>query len=160
SLAVTAAHVIRARAAGGAPSAFQDPAARFFGSLKIEDWNRDRPTLEIPIRLEREVTLPAMQGDLSLDSCRLPLAVTVSPLTVLQDHVVLSLALERDEKSGEKLGKRDRDWTVLNSEDRAQAEHEVGRLYRGGFLHAGRNALLRRVRALASRDSLWQGLMV
>jgi len=33
------------------------------------------------------------------------------------------------------------------------------RLYRAGLLGFGRNALLKRVRALAARDSLWQGLM-
>jgi hypothetical protein len=156
-LSITAVHVIRAR--GGAPGALQDPVARFFGSLKVEDWNRKRPTLEIPIRLERAVTLPAMEGDLSLDSSRIPLSLGVSALTVLQDRLVMSLALEHEAAFGEKAGRRDRDWTVMNPEDRAFAEREVGRLYRRGLIHTGRNVLLRRVRTAAARDSLWQGLM-
>jgi hypothetical protein len=157
SLAITAAHVVRAR--GGAAGPLTDPAARFFGSLKVEDWNRERPTLEIPIRLEQAVTLPAIEGDFSLDSCRISLALAVSALTVLQDRLVVSLALERGVKSSEKLGNYDPDWTVLSPESRVLAEKEAGRLNRRGLIHVGRSVLLRRVHALAARDSLWQGLM-
>jgi hypothetical protein len=155
-LAITAARVTRS---GGGLGAFAAPAARFFGSLKAEDWNRQRPSLEIPIRVEQQVTLPPIEGDLSLDSCRIPLVVGVSTLTVLEDRLVISLALGQDMESGERAGIRSPDRTVLKPENQKQAEKELGRQYRGGPLHSGRNALLRRVRALAARDSLWQGLV-
>ena len=151
-LAITAAHVLRS---GGGPGAFAAPAARFFSSLKVEDWNRDRPTLEIPIRVEQQVMLPAIEGDLSLDSCRIPLVVGVSALTVLQDRLVLSFTLSQDAHKWMRgpVGEG------LEPVDRTRDGHERGRLRRGGQRRAERHALLARVRALAARDSLWQGLM-
>ncbi|HET9951396.1 MAG TPA: hypothetical protein VFS09_06335 [Candidatus Eisenbacteria bacterium] len=155
-LAITAAHVVRS---GGGPAAFMAPAARFFSSLKVEDWNRQRPSLDIPIRLEQQVTLPAFEGDLSLDSCLIPLVVGVSTLTVLQDRLVISFALAPDMESGEGAGAPRPEWAAPKPEDLKQAEKEAERLYRGGRLNLRRDALIQRVRALAGRDSLWQGLM-
>lgn len=155
-LAITAAHVVRS---GGGPGAFAAPAARFFSNLKVEDWNRQRPSLDIPIRVDQQVTLPAFEGDLSLDSCLIPLVVGVSTLTVLQKRLVISLTLARGKESGERAEIRGPERAVLKPEDRKQAEKGLGRLYGGGLLHSGRNALLQRVWALAARDSLWQGLM-
>ncbi len=155
-LAITAARVMHK---GGGPGLFAAPAARFFGSLKAEDWNRQRPSLEIPIRLDQEVTLPPIEGDLSLDSCRIPLVVGVSALTVLQDRLVISLAVARDKGAGPRVAIRPPEKTVLEPADRKRAEKEVARLYHRGLLIPERNALLRRVRALAARDSLWQGLV-
>jgi len=144
-LAITEARVVRAR--GGPFGLFADPAARYFSSLKVEDWNRQRPSLEIPIRVDQQVTLPAIRGDLSLDSCRIPLVVGVSTLTVLQGRLVVSLTLGRNANSGEKAAIRAPDTAPPKPEDR------------WGLLHSKPAALLERVRALASRDPLWQGLM-
>ena len=151
-LAITAAHVIRTEGRGRGPLA--DPAARYFGSLKVEDWNRQRPTLEIPIRVEQEITLPSIQGDLSVDSCRIPLVVGVSALTVLQDRLVISLALGRD-KGAVPVSP----FTVVEPQERKRSENELIRLYRRGLSHFGHQALLNRVRAFAARDSLWRGLV-
>jgi hypothetical protein len=131
-----------------------NPAARYFSSLKVEDWNRQRPTLEIPIRVEQEILLPPIQGDLSVDSCRIPLVVGISALTVLQDRLVISLALGLD-KGAVPVPV----WTVVEPAERKRSENELIRLYRRGLSHFGHQALLQRVRALAARDSLWQGLM-
>ncbi len=151
-LAITAAHVIRARGTVGGPLA--NPAARYFSSLKVEDWNRQRPTLEIPIRVEQEITLPPIQGDFSVDSCRIPLVVGVSALTVLQDRLVISLALGADRGPTPVPP-----WAVVEPRERRRSKNELIRLYRGGLSHFGHKALLNRVRAFAARDSLWQGLM-
>jgi len=155
-LAITAAHVVRS---GGGPGAFATPAARFFSSLKVEDWNRQRPSLEIPIRVEQQVTLPAIEGDLSLDSCRIPLVVGVSALTVLQDRLVLSLSLAQDAQTGERVWMRGPDRAALKPADRTRADRGRGRIHRGRGRRSGRSALLGRVRALAAGDSLWQGLL-
>jgi hypothetical protein len=48
---------------------------------------------------------------------------------------------------------------VQSGEDRKAAAQGRGKLYRGVLLHLGEDELLRKVLALASRDSLWQGLM-
>jgi hypothetical protein len=148
-LAITDAHVIRTKSRMG--GAFANPAARYFGSLKVEDWNRQRPTLDIPIRVEQEITLPRIEGDFSVDSCRIPLAVGISALTVLQDRLVISLALGQDK--GAPL------WTVVEPQERKRSENELIRLYRRGLSHFGHQALLDRVRAFAARDKLWRGLV-
>src|SRR6185503_3788618 len=126
-LAITSAHVIRS---GGGPGAFAAPAARFFSSLKVEDWNRQRPSLEIPVRVEQQVTLPAIEGDLSLDSCRIPLVVGVSALTVLQDRLVISFMLAQDAPSGEREKILGSNRAALKPVDRTQAD-------RGRFPLAG-----------------------
>lgn len=153
-LAITAAHVVRT---GQGMGPFAAPAARFFSSLQIEDWNRQRPSLEIPIRVDQEVTLPPIQGDLSLDSCRIPLVVAVSALTVFQDRLVISLTLGRDRVPGETPGVAGAG-PRMTPEDRQSAEESLGRPDRGGS-RLERSALRQRVSALAARDSLWHGLM-
>jgi len=155
-LAISATQVMRS---GGGPGVFTAPAARFFSKLKVEDWNRQRPSLDIPIRVDQQVTLPAIEGDLSLDSCRIPLVVGVSTLTVLQRRLVISLTLARNVEVGESVGVRPPDTTALTPEDRKPSQKASGDWYRGGFLHASRDPLLQRVRSLAARDSLWQGLI-
>src|SRR6185295_16090455 len=127
-LAITSAHVIRTRAR--VSRALADPAARYFGSLKVEDWNRQRPALDIPIRVEQEITLPPIQGDFSVDSCRIPLVVGVSALTVLQDRLVISLALGKERGMGPISP-----WTVVDRQERKRSENELTRLYRRGLSH-------------------------
>ncbi|HEY6572998.1 MAG TPA: hypothetical protein VI198_06725, partial [Candidatus Eisenbacteria bacterium] len=161
-LSITAAHVVRAGRAkgpGGLPWLIADPAVRYFSSLKVEDWNRQRLSIEIPIRVDQQVTLPAIAGDLSLDSCLVPLVVGVSTLTVLQDRLVVSLSLAPDMEPDAGMGIRAAQGSAPNPEDRKLAEKELRRLKRGGLLRSGRDLLLERVRALAARDSLWQGIM-
>lgn len=155
-LAITSAHVTRARG-GRARGPLADPAARYFGSLKVEDWNRKRPSLDLPIRVEQEVTLPAIDGDISVAAARIPLVVGISALTVLQRRLVISLALGRSKSSGDSAGVRV--WTVVNPEEPKRAENKLRRLYNQGLFHFGQKALLDKARALAARDSLWQGLM-
>ena len=84
-LSVTGAHVVRA--GHGAARTFMNPAARFFGGLKVEDWNRERLNLDIPIRLDQEITIPDLTGDVSLKARRISLRVCVSALTVLQNRL-------------------------------------------------------------------------
>ena len=153
-LAITAAHVIRS---GGRSGPFAAPAVRFFSSLKIEDWNRGRPSLEIPVRLEQQVTLPPINGDLSLDSCVIPLVIGVSALTVLQDRLVISLALAHAMQPGERAVLRGPDSTGLDRREQKGTQEKRDRRRRGPFT-SERDDLLRRVRALATRDSLWMGL--
>ena len=152
-LAITAAHVIRS---GGRSGPFAAPAVRFFSSLKIEDWNRGRPSLEIPVRVEQQVTLPPIKGDLSLDSCLVPLVIGVSALTVLQDRLVISLTLAHAMQQGERADVRGPE-AGLNRKDQEGARVRRDRRRRGPFT-SERDDLLRRVRALATRDSLWKGL--
>jgi len=155
-LSVTGAHVIRA--GHGSEKTFMKPAARFFGGLKVEDWNRERLSLELPIHLDQEITIPDVNGDVSLRARRIPLRVRVSALTVLQNRLVLSLFLERDADAGEPLPVETAR-VVLRPRAREQMEETARRLFEQGHGAAARDSILRRVQALAARDSLWQGIL-
>jgi hypothetical protein len=156
-LSVTGAHVVRA--GRGAAKTFMNPAARFFGGLKVEDWNRERLSLDIPIRLDQEITIPDRTGEVSLEARRIPLRVRVSALTVLQNRLVLSLFLEPDGSTGKPPAMEQRGRVMLTPHFRKRMEREVRRLFQSGHGKAARNDILRRVRALAARDSLWRGIM-
>ena len=153
-LAVTGAHVIRAGT--GLARSFLNPAARFFGGLRIEDWNRERFSLEIPIRLEQGITFPHLTGDVSLPERRMPLAVSVSAFTVLENRLVLSLALEPDSASGEP---HPAEWIPFTDANRASMERQARRLYKSGRGAAMRDTLLAKTLDLASHDLLWKGLI-
>ena len=156
-LSVTGAHVVRA--GRGAARSFMNPAARFFGGLKVEDWNRERLSLDIPIRLGQEITIPNLTGDVSLEARRIPLGVRVSALTVFQNRLVLSLFLEPDSSTEEPPATAQRGRVMLTPLARERTEREAHRLFQRGHGEGARNETLRRVRALAARDPLWRGIM-
>jgi len=156
-LVITRAHVVRSGRGRGWVSPWINPVARYFAGLKVEDWNRERPNLEIPIRLKQEITLPSLQGDVSLPERRIPLAAHISAITVLQDRVVLSLNVEQGQGSRAVPAGTPR--VELSPEIRRRAEKEVHRLYRGGRIRAEQDFLLRRVRDHAEHDSLWQAIL-
>ena len=156
-LAVTHAHVVRAGNGKGTP--FLNPVARYFGGLKVEDWNRERPSVEIPIRVKQQLTLPELDGDVSLPSRSIPLDAHVSALTVLEHRVVLSLELERDPAYGEAPRPVTGDRLELTSALRARAEEAVRGLSKSGHFREKGDLLLKSVRQLAADDSLWQGIM-
>lgn len=156
-LAVTAVHVIRA--GHGIARTFLNPAARFFGGLRIEDWNRDRFSLEIPVRVEEAITFPHLTGDVSLPERRIPLAVRISAFTVLQNRLVLSLALEPDSAAGEVGSAQPAEWISLTETNRGRMERQARVLYESGRGAAMRDTLLSKTLALASGDPLWKGLL-
>jgi hypothetical protein len=156
TLSVTAFRVMRA--GSRARPNFLNPVVRYFAGLRAEDWNRERPTLDIPVRLEREVTLPMLTGDFLVDSTRLAVAVRVAALTVFQDRLVLSLALEREGEDRSSAAAVE-DWVAPPLESRERMEQAALRLYREGRGIAARDAIRDRVANLADGDSLWQGLV-
>jgi hypothetical protein len=156
-LAVTGAHVIRA--GNSMAPTFLNPAARFFGGLRIEDWNRERFSLEIPVRLEEAITFPHLTGDISLPERTIPLAVRVSAFTVLENRLVLSLALEPDSASAEADSASAPEGISLTDSTRGQMERQARRLYRSGRGMAMRDTLLAKTLDLAARDPLWKGLI-
>lgn len=155
TLAVTAFRVMRAGRTG---SNFLNPVVRYFAGLRAEDWNRERPTLEIPVRLEREVMLPTLTGDLTVDSTRVAVAVRVAALTVFQERLVLSLALEGEGQDRESFASA-QGWVAPSLEGRGRMEQAALRLFREGRGAEAREAIRARVTVLAAGDSLWRGLM-
>ena len=78
-----------------------NPVARFFARQRAGDWNRQRRRIEIPVRVEHELVLPAVDGKVTLPETRVPLAVQVSAVTTLDHRLAVSLALQSDSTSGE-----------------------------------------------------------
>ncbi|HEU5309916.1 MAG TPA: hypothetical protein VFV24_00560, partial [Candidatus Eisenbacteria bacterium] len=157
TLAVTAYRVLRAGTR--ARPNFLNPVARYFANLRAEDWNRERPTLDIPVRLERDILLPTLTGDLTVDSTRLALAVRVVALTVFEDRLVLSLALGQGDRDEEESFAGVEDWVAPPLESRERMEAAALRLFQERRGIAARNAIQGRVSDLAKGDSLWQGLV-
>lgn len=155
-LSVTGAHVIRA--GRGNARTFMKPAARFFGGLKVEDWNRERLSLEIPIHLDPEITIPDLTGEVSLRARRVPLRVRISALTVFQNRLVLSLFLERDAEAGEPPPVQPAR-VVLTPRARERLERDARRLFENGQGALARTRVLKQVRDQAAHDSLWQGIV-
>ncbi len=155
-LVITGVHVIRAGHLRGRP--IMNPVVQFFSGLKVEDWNRQRLSLEIPIRLERQIKLPELKGDVSLEARRIPLAIRVSALTVLHERLALGLALDPDSTAGESLAVARPEWALPKPADSIPTGRDLRRLDRAGRGRATRDRLIRQVRALAASDSLWLGL--
>lgn len=157
TLAVTGFRVVRAgpRAVRG----LMNPAVRYFAGLRAEDWNRARPTLDIPVRLEQEVTLPMLTGDVTVDSARIALAVRVVAVTVFQGRLVLSFALERMGEEESRSAAAVEDWVAPPLESREHMEQAALRLFREGRGIQARDGIRSRIGDLAARDSLWQGLV-
>ena len=158
-LAVTAVHVIRA-GGKGRNGMLWNPVARYFSGLKGEDWNNQRPSIEIPIRLDRDITLPPIVGELTVAQRRVPLDIAVSAVTVHRDRLVLSLAVRLGAHGVTANG----DTTLTAARPGWLAEHpaaqkqDLERLYLKGISPAIRERLLDDVEDLAAHDPLWQGI--
>src|SRR6185295_1828770 len=88
---------VHARRAGPRnPQSVLNPVAHYFGGLKAADWNRKRQPIHLPRRIDREIVLPELDGDISLAESRIPLSLQVSAVTTLEDHMAISLALPPD----------------------------------------------------------------
>jgi hypothetical protein len=90
--------------------AFVNPVIRYFSRLRVEDWNAHPHPVAIPIRIEKEIVLPPIEGDVRIAETRIPLAVRVSTVTTLAGRMVVSLALEPDTLSGEVPGAPRETW--------------------------------------------------
>jgi hypothetical protein len=76
--------------------AFANPAARFFSRQKAREWNDLQAPLHLPLRLEPTLSLPRVDGDVSIPATDLPLAIRLHGVTVLHDRLVVSLDLLPD----------------------------------------------------------------
>jgi len=158
-LAVTGVHVIRA-GGKGRNGFLWNPVARYFSGLKGEDWNNQRLTIDIPIRLEREITLPPIVGELNVAERKVPLDIAVSSVTVHRDRLLLSLAVRLGGRGNPAVG--DTSSTRANAgwlaEHPAAEKQDMETLYLKGIAPGDRERLLDDIEDLASRDPLMQGL--
>lgn len=127
-----------------------NPAARYFASLRAEDWNRQRRFVQIPIRVDQRIELPELKGGVAVPGRTVPFVVRTSAVTVYQRRLAVSLAFAPEADSSRRTASP---WT----EGLDEASKEVRRLHRASedALIRERRGLEDRVRVLAERDSLW-----
>jgi hypothetical protein len=150
---------VRARRAG--PQTLQailNPVARYFGRLKAADWNRNRQRIYLPLRIDREIVLPELDGDVSLAKTRITLSVRVSAVTTLEKHMAVSLALLPDSES---VGKQSDAKRTTSIEQVAGPPSPLWFLgFRRRFrLVAEEDSLRIQVARLARKDPLWGGVV-
>ena len=130
------------------------PAARYFASLKAEDWNRNRHVIQIPIRLDQRIEMPEVRGDVSIAGRRVQVAVHTSALTAYDRRIAVSLAFAA---APESVPSGASAWTEGMGAATLGASRIRTRRSEESLL-AERQRLEERVRALAERDSLWRAL--
>jgi hypothetical protein len=139
------------------------PASHYFASLRAEDWNRSRYLIEIPVRVDQSIELPAIHGELHIPGGHVPIAVRTAAVTVYERRFAVSLefaprAPGQEQAPAESVFHGESPWMRQFE----AAVHEAGRQ---GDVHASRDSLLAererlftRVHELAQRDTLWRAL--
>ena len=138
------------------------PASHYFASLRAEDWNKSRHLIEIPVRVDQAIELPAIRGELSIPGGQVPIAVRTSAVTVYERRFAVSLEFAPREAGQESLAvdsvfHGESPWTrQLEATVREASRHDVN-VSRDALL-AERERLFARVHDLAQRDTLWRAL--
>jgi hypothetical protein len=150
---------VRARRGGARGlQAVLNPVARYFGRLKADDWNRNRQRIHLPLRIDREIVLPALAGDVALAESRVPLSVWVSAVTTLENHMAISLALLSDSAGSHATidGKEARGVEAVPGPPRRRWLRWLGGM---GQPETEETSLRVEVARLASADALWRGVV-
>jgi hypothetical protein len=145
-LEITDLHVTRA-----GPTRVQallNPAVRYFGLQKVQEWNDLQSSFHLPLKIHSDLKVPAVEGDIDLPAVRLPLAIRVALVMALENRLLVSLVLLPEGDST-----------------------TVGPVPAAGAWTAGPHpnvpydaqtidALRDSVRAFAARDSLWRAVVL
>jgi hypothetical protein len=138
------------------------PASHYFASLRAEDWNKSRYRIEIPVRVDQSIELPAIRGEVHIPGGHVPVAVRTSAVTVYERHFAVSFEFAprgpgQDSIPVDSVFHGESAWTrQLEATVRQAGRHDV-RVSRD-LLLAERERLFRRVHDLAQRDTLWRAL--
>src|SRR5262249_39179684 len=138
------------------------PAAHYFASMRAEDWNQSRHLVEIPVRLNQVIELPAVHGHVMIPVGQVPIAVRISALTVYERRLAVSIEFAergpgQDSVPVDSVFHGESPWTrSLQAEVRAASRHEAQ--VDPELLLAERERLAPRVHDLAGRDTLWRAL--
>ena len=131
------------------------PVAGYFGHLQAEDWNRNRQQIYLPLRIDREIVLPGIEGDVAVPESRVPISVRVSAVTTLDRRLAVSLALRPDADLGEPAIPADSLWNMEHPEAPAASDALPRARFRMPHF-AEPESLGVRVARLSSADPLWQ----
>jgi hypothetical protein len=130
------------------------PVFRYFGGLRADDWNRREEPLVIPVAIEHDIVLPALDGQVTISETRVPVSFAVTEVTTFEGRMAISLGLLPDSLAN--AGPPPRADTV----DVGGRERSPGG---GPDVGAGTwrdtNELTLRVLRLAGRDSLWRSVL-
>ena len=143
---ITDLHV--ARAGPTRVQALLNPAVRYFGLQKVQEWNALQSSFHLPLKIQSDIKVPAIQGDIDLPAVRLPLAIRVATVMALENRLVVSLRLLPENDTTETIGPE-------------QPSTRTFSLRRGAPVDPETVATLRdSVRAFAARDSLWRAVLL
>jgi hypothetical protein len=133
------------------PTSFQalmNPAVRYFGLQKVQEWNDLQSSFHLPLKVSSDLKVPAVSGDLDLPAVRLPLAIRLASVISLENRLVVSLRL-LPEGDSTVVGPEapQRGWKF---DERAGGASDIKTVA----------ALVDSVRAFAARDSLWRAVLL
>jgi hypothetical protein len=147
-LEITNIQVLRA-----GPSTFRaltNPAVRYFGLQKVQEWNALQSTFHLPLKIQSNLKVPAVSGDVDLPEVHLPLAIRLSSVIALENRLVVSLRLLPES-----------DTTAVGPEAPVRAWVLPDRSPKGlRYDRATVEALGDSVRSFAARDSLWRAVLL
>jgi hypothetical protein len=150
---------VRVRRAGAMQiRALVHPVVRYFSRLQIADWNAQRRPVVIPVRVENEIQLPPVEGDVRIAGTRVPFAVRVSAVTTLARRMVLSLTLEPDTLGGE-APLRASAWIEPAASVQVHTREWGRRLRKSGLVEEELATLRARVDSLAAADPMWNAVV-
>ena len=139
------------------------PASHYFASLRAEDWNESQHVIEIPVRIDQAIALPAIRGTIAIPGVKVPLAVRASAVTVFEQRLAVSFEFAPRLRGQEDLPvdsvfHGESAWTrAFEKTVRAAARHDVP--VSTDELLDERQRLFARVHDQAQRDTLWRALI-
>jgi hypothetical protein len=143
---ITDLHV--ARAGPTRVQALLNPAVRYFGLQKVQEWNDLQSSFHLPLKIQSDLKVPAIEGDIDLPAVRLPLEIRVATVMALENRLVVSLRLLPENDSTGAIGPE-------------QPSSQLFTLRPGAASDPKTVATLRdSVRAFAARDSLWRAVLL
>ncbi len=130
--------------------ALTNPAVRYFGLQKVQEWNTLQSTFHLPLKIEQDLMVPAVTGDIDLPEVHLPLAIRLASVISLENRLVVSLRL-LPESDSSVVGPEAplRSWSVPDHTPRGLR-----------FDQETIDALGDSVRSFAARDTLWRAVLL
>jgi hypothetical protein len=125
-----------------------NPAVRYFGLQKVQEWNDLQSSFHLPLKVSSDLKVPAVSGDIDLPAVRLPLAIRLASVISLENRLVVSLRL-LPEGDSTVVGPEapQRGWTF---ERESKGPSDVKTVA----------TLVDSVRSFAARDSLWRAVLL
>jgi hypothetical protein len=130
--------------------ALMNPAVRYFGLQKVQEWNDLQSTFHLPLKIMSNLKVPAVSGDIDLPAVRLPLAIRLASVIALDNRLVVSLRLLPESDSA-----------IVGPVAPLRSWAMPDRTIKGlPYDHETVETLSDSVRAFAARDTLWRAVLL